>query len=77
MFYINEIWTRHNSTKNGIMIFFTVTLRPFIKYHSPNCFPSRSITKNAETHPPPMCDVIIEQPQNEINFFASPKNNFF
>ena len=47
------------------MIFFTVTLRPFMKYHSPPpCFPSRNITKNAE-----MRDVIIEQsPMNDFNF---------
>ena len=44
------------------MIFFTVTLWPFIKYHSPPCFPSRNITKNADTHSPPMRDVIIEHP---------------
>ena len=25
------------------------------------CFSSRNITKNAETHPPPICGVIIEQ----------------
>ena len=52
-----------NSIKNGYMIFFTVTLRPFINltdFHPP-CFPSRNITKNDETHPPPMRDVIIEQ----------------
>ena len=29
-------------------------------------FPSRNITKNAETHPPPMCDVIIEQSQMNL-----------
>ena len=51
----------HNRTKKGFMIFFTVTLQPFMKYHSPPCFPSLNITKNAETHPPYMCDVIIEQ----------------
>ena len=48
------------------MIVFTVTLQPFIKYRSdpplPPCFPSRNITKNVETHLPPMGDVIIEQP---------------
>ena len=33
-----------------------------MKYHSPPCFPSRNITKSAETHPPPMRDLIIEQP---------------
>ena len=58
----------HNSTKKGFNNFFTVTLRPFMKYHSPtnppppNCFPSSNITKNAETHLPPLRDVIIEQP---------------
>ena len=77
--------SRHNSTKKGLINFFTVTLRPFIKYHSApkdamnsfkemfplarmfplaimhlSCFPSRNITKNVKTHPPPMRDVIIE-----------------
>ena len=47
----------HNSTKKGFMIFLTVTRQPFMKYHSPRSFPSRNITKNAETHPP-MRDVI-------------------
>ena len=28
---------------------------------NPLCFPPRNITKNAETHPSPMRDVIIEQ----------------
>ena len=50
----------HNRTKKGFMIFFTVTLRSFIKYHPPPCFPSCKLTKNAETHPPLMRDVIIE-----------------
>ena len=27
--------SRHNSTKKGFTVFFTVTLRPFIKYQSP------------------------------------------
>ena len=52
----------HNSTKKGFMISFTVTLGPFMKYHSPLCFPSRNIKKNTDTHPPPIRDVIIEQP---------------
>ena len=43
----------HSSTEKGFMVFFTVTLRPLMKYHSPTCFPSRCITKNAEAHPPP------------------------
>ena len=50
--------SRHISTKKGFIIFFTVTLWPFIKCPY---FPSRNITKNAETHPPSMRDVIIEQ----------------
>ena len=33
-----------------------------MKYHSPPSFPSRNITKNAETNPNPMRDVIIQQP---------------
>ena len=55
--------SRHNSKNKGFMIFFTMTLQPFIKYHSTPCFPSRNITKNAETHAPPTLDVnvIIEQ----------------
>ena len=48
--------------KNGFLIFLTVTWQPSMKYHSPPSFLSRNITKNAETHPPPMRDVIIEQP---------------
>ena len=60
--------SRHNNIKKGFMIFFTMTLRPFIKYHSPACFPSRNITKNAATHPPSLRDVIIEQPHSKIHF---------
>ena len=52
----------HNSTKKDFLIFLTETWQPFIKYHSPLSFPSRNITKTAETNPPPMRDVIIEQP---------------
>ena len=52
----------HNSTKKGFLIFLTEKWQPFIKYHSPPSFPSRNITKTAETNPPPMRDVIIEQP---------------
>ena len=52
----------HNSTKKGFIFFFTVTLRPFMKHHSPPLFTSRNIRKNAETNPAPMRDVIIEQP---------------
>ena len=52
----------HNSTKKGFLIFLTVTWQPFMKYHLSPSFSSRNITKNAETNPPPMRDVIIEQP---------------
>ena len=62
--YINEIPIFHNGTRKGFMIFFTVTLQPFLKYHSPLCFPLRSITKYAETHPLPLRDVIIERTAN-------------
>ena len=48
--------------KNGFLIVLTVTWQPFMKYHSTSNFLSRNITKNAETHAPPMRDVIIEQP---------------
>ena len=58
-------WSLHNSTKKGFLISFTVTLRPLMKYYSPPCFPSRNITKSAETHPPSICDAIIEQPLSE------------
>ena len=55
--------SRHNSTKNGFMMFFfTVTLRLFSSTTHPSYFPSHNITKNAETHPPSMLDLIIEQP---------------
>ena len=42
----------HNGTKKRFLMFSTVTWRPFMKYHSPPCFPSRNITRNAETKPP-------------------------
>ena len=68
----------HNSTKKGFMIFFAVTLRPFIKYHSSRpCFPSRNITKNAETHPPPMRDVIIEQPSKIKHCHKKDNQSFY
>ena len=51
----------HDNTKKGFLNFLTVTWQPFMKYHSPPSFSSRNITKN-ETNPPPMRDVIIEQP---------------
>ena len=59
--------SRHNSTKKGFMIFF---FRDVTVFHqvplTPPCFPSRNIIKNAETHPPPIHDVITEQPLKKI-----------
>ena len=67
MFYVNEIpisSQKHKKRLYDFMTFFTATLRPFIKYHSPlpPLFPSRNITKNAKTHPPSIHNVIIKQP---------------
>ena len=60
--------SHHDSTKKGFMIFFTVTLRSFIKYYSPPLVfchaTSRKMLK--PTHPPTMHGVIIEQPLSEI-----------
>ena len=58
----NQSWSLHNSTKKVLwfLIFFTVTWRTFMKYHSPPRFPSLNIIKNAEARPAPMLDVIIE-----------------
>ena len=64
MFYSRSL---HNSTKKDFMIFFTEMLRSCSTTHPP-CFTLRNITKNTETHSPPMCDVIIEQSWNEISF---------
>ena len=57
--------SRQNSTKKGFIIVF---FRDVMTFHAvpltppPPCFRSREITKSAETHQPPMRDVIIEQP---------------
>ena len=48
--------------------FFTMALRPSSSTTQPPRFPSHNITKNAETHPPPMRDVIIEQPLDKIHY---------
>ena len=56
----------HDNTKKSFLNFLTVTWQPFMKYHSPPSFLSSNITKNAETHSPPMRDVIIEQPLYQI-----------
>ena len=41
-----------------------------MKYHSPTSFPSRNITKNAETNPLPMRDVIIQQPLYQTIYWS-------
>ena len=66
--------SRHSSTKKGFKNFFYRDVTPFIKYHTPPCFPSRNTTKKAETHPPPMRDVIIELPP--FNKSEKPKNTY-
>ena len=39
-----------------------------MKYYLPLGFSSRNITKNAETHPPPMRDVIIKNADFRLEF---------
>ena len=52
-----------NSTKKGFMIVFYFDVTAFHEVPlAPPGFPSRNFTKNAETHPLPMRDVIIKQP---------------
>ena len=62
---INVLWNLDLFTvvqKKALWFFY----RDVTAFHeiplTPHCFPSRNITKNAETHPPHMRDVIIEQP---------------
>ena len=64
MFYINEIPISSQLYKKRLSDFFDSN----VKYHSPLCFSSRNIMKSAETHPPPMCDVIIKQPYQTIDW---------
>ena len=54
--------SRHNSTKKALWFFLPWRYGLSSSTTHPTCFPSRNITKNAETHPPPMHDAIIEQP---------------
>ena len=50
----------HNSTKKGLLLFLLWRYGlSWIATH-PRYFPSSNITKNIETHPTPMRDVIIE-----------------
>ena len=48
------------------MVFLYRDLTAFHGILPPPRFPTCNITKNAETHPPPMHDVIIEQPLSEL-----------
>ena len=58
--------SRHNSTKKGFVIFFYRDVTAFHQVPLTTSPPaSLHITKNAETHPPPMRDVIIEQSLKE------------
>ena len=64
MFYINSL---HNSTEKRLNDFFCryVTAfheKPLTPPPTPPCFPSRDITKNAETHPTPMVSSIVSHP---------------
>ena len=76
MSYINEIPISWQYYKKKLYDFlFTVTLRPFIKYTHPPCFPSHNITKNAETHPRPILDIIFELTlQVSLNDFLDSKS---
>ena len=51
----------HNSTKKGLWFFLPWRYGLSWSNTHPHCFPSRSIMKNAETLPPRMRHVIIEQ----------------
>ena len=55
-------WCLHNITKKALRFFLPWRYGLSWSTTHPPCFPSRSITKNAETHPTPMRGVIIEQP---------------
>ena len=57
----------HDKTKNCVIIF-SCDVRSFMKYYLPLGFSSRNITKNAETHPPPMRDVIIKNADFGLEF---------
>ena len=53
---INVLYQKDPDFFHGVTAFNEVPLT------SSPCFPSITITKNAETHPPLMRDIIIEQP---------------
>ena len=72
--------SRPNSIKKGYDFFYhdvTVVHQVSLTLPAPPlhlCFPSRNITKNAETHPTPMRDVIIEQPFFEDSITRVPSS---
>ena len=67
MFYINENPISPQQYKKKVYDFFLPWRYGFSSSTThPPFFPSRNITKNAETHPPPIHDVITEQPLKEI-----------
>ena len=59
MFCIDETLISSQLYKKTFNDIFTATQT------SPSCFPSRNTTKNADIHPLPMRDVIIEQPHRQ------------
>ena len=58
MLYINEISISSQQYKKRLF-YREVTAFHEVPLTPPPCFPSRNTTKNAETHPPLMRDVII------------------
>ena len=70
MFYITEIPISSQKYKKGFMIF-VLPWRYDLSSSTTQlpCFPSRNVTKNAETHHPLIHDVIIERPQSSILMF--------
>ena len=71
--------SRPNSIKKGYDFFYhyvTVVHQVSLTLPAPLhlCFPSRNITKNAETYPTPMLDVIIEQPLFEDSITRVPSS---
>ena len=71
---INVIYSC-NPDKQGLWFFFTVTLRPFMKYHLHSLF---SITQHHKKRwdPPTMCDVIIEQLLSIFTLISNLADNY-
>ena len=73
----NEFLIIRNSTKKGFMTFFHRDVTAFHEVPLTSFFPSRNITKYAETHPPPMRDVIIEQPHGGTGWISEKTEAFY